>query len=66
VVAGVDTVLPGEAAGEGDDVTVPEFELSAGSQAAANNVKRIVGIKNKRLTDLLIELLIRFASFEQD
>jgi len=50
LVAGVFTVLLGEAVGEG--VTVSEFELFAGSQAAANSVNRIVGSSSARLIDL--------------
>lgn len=65
MIVGVAALL-GETLGEGDDDTVPEFELSAGSQAAANSVNSIVGIRKARLMDLLIELLIGFASFEQD
>ena len=61
VAAGVVAGLLGE-----DDGTLTEFELFAGSQAATNSVNRIVGSNRKRLADLLIELLIRFASFEQD
>jgi hypothetical protein len=59
LVAGVVTVLLGEAVGEGDDVTTPEFELFAGSQAAANSVNRMVGSSSARLIDLGFELLIR-------
>jgi hypothetical protein len=58
VAAGAVTELLGEATGDGDDV--PEFELSAGSQAAANRVNRIVGTSSARLIDFVIELLIRF------
>jgi hypothetical protein len=58
LVAGVITVLFGEAVGEGDDVTVSEFELFAGSQAAANNANRIVGSSSARLIDLYFGLLI--------
>ena len=58
-------MLLGEADGEGDDVTAPEFELSAGSQAAADSVIRIVRSSSARLIDLgfeslFRELLIRF------
>jgi hypothetical protein len=56
-VAGVVTVLVGEADGEGDDVTVPEFELFAGSQAAANSVIRIVRSSVARI-DWVFGLLI--------
>jgi hypothetical protein len=60
LVAGVVKVLLGEAVGEGDDVTVSEVELFAGSQAAANSVNRIVGSSSARLIDLVFRLLIRF------
>jgi len=60
LVAGVVKVLLGEAVGEGDDVTVSEFELFAGSQAAANSVNRIVGSSSARLIDLVFRLLIGF------
>jgi hypothetical protein len=53
-------VLLGDAVGEGDDVAVPEFELFAGSQAAANSAARIVGTSSARLIDLVFRLLIRF------
>ena len=69
-------MLLGEADGEGDGVTAPEFELSAGSQAATNSVNRIVASSSARLIDLgfeiligelfVRELVIGFASFEQD
>jgi len=52
-------VLVGEAVGEGDDVTVPEFELFAGSQAAANSVNRITGTSRARLIELGFALLVR-------
>ena len=57
LVAGVVTVLLGEAVGEGDDVTVSEFELFAGSQAAANSVNKITGTSRARLMGF--ELLVR-------
>ena len=60
LVAGVVKVLLGEAVGEGDDVTVSEFELFAGSQAAANSINRIVGSSSARLIDLVFRLLIKF------
>jgi len=52
-------VLLGDALGDGDEGTL-EFELSAGSQAAANSVNRIVGTSSARLMDFVFELLIRF------
>jgi hypothetical protein len=68
LVAGV---VAGEAAGAGDDVTDGLFELFAGSQAAAISVTKIVGNSTARLIDVVTELLfgellIGFASFEQD
>ena len=68
MVAGV---AAGDAAGAGVDVTAGVFELSAGSQATANRVTRIVGNKSARLIDVVTELLFRelligFSSFEQD
>jgi hypothetical protein len=49
----------GEAIGEGDDVTAPEFELFAGSHAATNSVNRTVESNNAGLIALGFELLIR-------
>lgn len=43
LVAGAVTVLLGEDAGDGDDVTFGEFELFPGSQPAAKAIARIVG-----------------------
>jgi hypothetical protein len=43
LVAGAVTVLLGENAGDGDDVTFGEFELFPGSQPAAKAIARIVG-----------------------
>ena len=59
------------AAVAGDDVLAGPFELFAGSQAAANRVTKIIGNSSARLIDLVTELLFRelligFASFEQD
>ena len=52
-------VVAGDAAGAGDDVTAGLLELSAGSQAAANRVTRIVGNNSARLINVVIELLFR-------
>lgn len=64
-------VVAGDAAGAGVDVPAGLFELSAGSQATANRVTKIVGNNSERLIDVVTELLFRelligFASFEQD
>lgn len=68
VVAGAVVSVAGEgAAAAGDDVGVEEFELVAGSQAAANAITTIVVNSSAvRLIDFVIGLLISFASFEQD
>ena len=59
VVAGVDAA--------GDGAGVEEFELLAGSHAAANAITRIVVNKSAvRLMDFKIGLLIVFSSFEQN
>ena len=68
VVAGV---VAGDAAGAGVDAPAGLFELSAGSQATANSVTKIAGNNSARLIDVVTELLFRelligFASFEQD
>jgi len=56
LVAGV---VAGDAAGAGVDVPAGLFELSAGSQATANRVTRIVGNNSARLIDVVTELLFR-------
>jgi hypothetical protein len=69
VVAGGAVVsLAGEGAeAAGDDVGVEEFELVAGSHAAANAITTIVVSSSAvRLIDFAIGLFIGFASFEQD
>ena len=67
-VAGAVVSLAGEGAVvAGDDVGVEEFELVAGSQAAANAITMIVVSSSAvRLIDFVIGLHISFASFEQD
>ncbi len=57
----------GEDDAAGDVVLAGEFVLVAGSQADTNAVARIVVSRSMiRLIRLVFELLIRFASLEQD
>jgi hypothetical protein len=56
LVAGV---VAGDAAGAGVDAPAGLFELSAGSQATANRVTKIVGNNSARLIDVVTELLFR-------